>query len=155
MCVAERAKIELMTKSYPKAASKKLDQVCKPVVRRLEYTLVHTWGSAVPITCIAQNLQVSCLCTYSINDELGATQSGKGHGNAERNANPFQGREKRRSFATPRSRSQFSESTEGSAPQKCEEVLPKQDYPCSHIYNCALCNFCYFRYQPSISVNTA
>ena len=155
MCVAERAKIELMTKSYPKAASKKLDQVCKRVVRRLEYILVHTWGSAVPITCIAQNPQVSCLCTYSINDELGATQWRKGHGNAERNANPFQGREKRQSFATPRSRSRFSESTEGSALQEREEVLPKQDYPCSHIYNCALCNFCCLCHQPSITFNIA
>ena len=35
MCVAERAKIELMTKSYPKAASKKLERECEPREGRL------------------------------------------------------------------------------------------------------------------------
>ena len=36
MCVAERAKMELMTKSYPKAASKKLDREREPTERRVD-----------------------------------------------------------------------------------------------------------------------
>ena len=99
---------------------------------------------------IARNPQASCLCTYSINDESGANQSGKGHGNAGRIVNPFQERGKRLSVATCRFRSQSSESREGWVLPKREEHLPKEDDPYSHTYNCAWCNFCCLYYQPSI-----
>lgn len=97
---------------------------------------------------IARNLQVSCLCKYSINDVSGAGQWVRAPENAERTADPFQGKGKRLSVATFRSRSQFLESKEGSALLECEGPLPKEDYPCNHICNYALYNFCYLCYQP-------
>ena len=54
-----------------------------------------------------------------------------------------------------RSRSQSLESREGSALPESEELLPKEDGPCSHICSYALCNFCCLCYQPSIWVNIA
>lgn len=94
--------------------------------------------------CTAQNPQASCLGTYSINDELGASQQGRGYRNAERTANPSLGKGKRLFVAMFRSRSRSLGSREGWALPKCEETLPKEDDPCSHIYNYAWCNFCCF-----------
>lgn len=147
MCVAERAKIELMTKSYPKAASKKLERGCEPRVKVGLESLEPTSGFAAPIMCIARSLQASCLCIYSRDDESGASQSGKGYGNAERTANSSQGRGKCLSVAMFRYRSRSSESREGLALPESEELLP-EDGPCNHICSCALCNFCCLYHQP-------
>lgn len=78
---------------------------------------------------------------------------GTGHENAERTVNPFRERGKRLSVAKFRSRSQSSESREGSALPESVGLLPKEDGPCSHICNCASCNFYCLCYQPSILLN--
>ena len=105
--------------------------------------------------CIAQNLQASCPCRYSIDDGSDVSRSGTAHENAERTANPSQEREKSLSVAMFRSRSQSLESREGSALPESEGLLPKVDVPCSHIYNCALYNFCCLSYQLSIYLSIA
>ena len=102
--------------------------------------------------CIARSLQASYLYIYSIDDESGASQSGKGHENAETTASPFQERGRPLYVAMFRSRSQSSESKAGWARPKCEEILPKEESPCSHIYSCAWCSSCCLCYQPSFKV---